>query len=113
MRSLLDTGHFYTTCLVLKKIFSLEVDSNFLKGFSYFHIATLNKEVPYDIHGGIFSSSDKVFPSTNQLKKIIFKIKENCKLTGVDTYIICEPCGGSEIHLDNLTKLRALLNGDS
>lgn len=110
IKCLLDTGHFYTTCLIVKKRFSSRIDATFLNNFSYFHIATLNKKAFYDTHGGVFFPSSREFPSKNELKKVILEIKKNENVTGAEYYIVCEPSGGSKMHIDNLSKLVELLN---
>jgi|GEM_PF-3397250 len=103
LKCLLDTGHFYTTCLVKKKIFSNEVHPSFLKRFSYFHISTLKNKSSDDSHGSVFLPLTKNFPSSKQLEKLILRIPNN--KSDSDCYIVCEPSGKNEIHLDNFKKL--------
>lgn len=107
---LLDIGHLYTTCLVADKRFVTKVNDTFLRNFSYFHISTLKEKTPHDSHGGVFSASIQEFPSNQELKMLVLKIQRNEKRTGDDYYLVCEPSGGSKIHIDNFIKLMRLLN---
>lgn len=100
----LDTGHLYSESWAdegyMRSIETL------MDHISYAHIATLYENLPHDSHGRIFNANRKEFPSLSLIEETIKKLILSANKSWRNLFLVCEPGGNTDLHLDTLKIMR-------
>jgi len=105
---LLDTGHLYAHTQSNTSFLTQILER--VKKTTYWHLATLVKNQPYDVHGKIFAAKEQEYPDAHLLRKTLSAISNVQHESQRDMYIVCEPGGDTNLHVRNLQRLRKELN---
>ena len=106
-KPVLDTGHLYAR--TRSNDYFLDEFTSRLGVTDYFHLASLTSNEPYDSHGKLLAADQEEYPNIDLLRQVLSKVAHTAAESAREFYLVCEPCGDTDLHIENITKLRVAL----